>query len=245
MPIILHFTSLPFSWIRGVDIGQNCPAKPINANFACLISLTGLGVKSLRSISPSLSWLASHAPRFRFPQPGCGSALRWRILPMVGVLACTCGRRETSAHFLLAEIHGLLIPVPPTSLSSSPPLHSPLPLRNHRRGKLHCRHGRGVPRTSSPFPHVDLHPGGATVLRAPLRQSPSSSFLQWGGVVVRGSASPSSSPTSSPPPAIFSSFCTPSYLPEVKSLFSPISLVNSSLFCSDLWVVCWYLLLWW
>jgi hypothetical protein len=36
------------------DMSQNCPAKPTRVNFACLISLAGLGARPPRSISPSL-----------------------------------------------------------------------------------------------------------------------------------------------------------------------------------------------
>jgi hypothetical protein len=42
-------------------------------------------------------------------------------------------------------------PPPPLSRSSSP-LHTPLPWSHHRRGKLRCRCGCGVPRASSPSP---------------------------------------------------------------------------------------------
>jgi hypothetical protein len=48
------------------DMGQKPPAKPTTAIFPCLISLAGLGAWPPRCISPSLSWLVSHAPRFRF-----------------------------------------------------------------------------------------------------------------------------------------------------------------------------------
>jgi hypothetical protein len=53
--------------IKGVfDMGQICPAKPTTAILPCLISLAGLGAWPPRSISPSLSWLAPHAPRVHF-----------------------------------------------------------------------------------------------------------------------------------------------------------------------------------
>ena len=150
----------------------------------CLIYLAQIGSLACGVQNPfSLLALAIRS-RFSFL---LGHALAALAL---AILAAACGsgglaREERNFRALPSPPKSMAYINPPSpSLCSSPPLHTPLPLRYCRRGELRCRRVGCVPRGSSPFSRCGSasRRRGSLCWRAPARRA--SSFFFFSGEAV-------------------------------------------------------------